>query len=89
MTHHIKCQPPWFADVAAGRKRFEIRRNDRGFAVGDVLVLAEWVNDRATGREVTAEVTYVLDPTAHGPAMRLGMIAGFVVLGIDLTGESL
>jgi hypothetical protein len=41
-THHLKTHPGPFADVLAGLKQFEIRKNDRAFAVGDVLVLEEW-----------------------------------------------
>jgi len=41
-THELKCQPPHFAAVAAGRKTVEIRRDDRGFAVGDILDLREY-----------------------------------------------
>lgn len=40
--HHLKCLPEPFAALADGRKLFEFRRDDRGFQVGDVLVLMEW-----------------------------------------------
>ena len=41
-THDLKTWPEYFADVAAGVKRVEIRLDDRGYAVGDVLHLREW-----------------------------------------------
>ena len=31
-----------FAAIKDGRKRFEWRRDDRGYEVGDVLLLREW-----------------------------------------------
>ena len=40
--HELKTWPQYFAAVRSGKKRFEIRRNDREFAVGDVLVLREF-----------------------------------------------
>lgn len=40
-THELKTVQPHFAHVQSGAKRAEIRRDDRGFAVGDVLVLRE------------------------------------------------
>ena len=38
-THELKCWPNAFEAIRDGRKRFEWRRDDRGFEVGDVLVL--------------------------------------------------
>ncbi len=40
--HSLKTWPQYFSEVVAGRKRFEIRKNDRDFNVGDCLVLQEW-----------------------------------------------
>jgi hypothetical protein len=43
MTEHIlKCWPNAYDAVASGIKRFEWRKDDRGFDVGDVLVLRKW-----------------------------------------------
>lgn len=78
-THELRTWPEHFAAVAAGTKRFEVRRDDRDFAVGDTLRLAEWdpVEATYTGRTVTTEVTYVLRD-----ADVLGVQPGFVVLSI-------
>jgi len=57
--HELKILPEFFAAVVADRKRFEIRKNDRHFQVGDVLLLKEWDQDRGyTGRSVRRVVTY-------------------------------
>jgi Domain of unknown function (DUF3850) len=41
-VHELKVWPPYFDQIAAGVKTFDVRRNDRGFQVGDVLILHEW-----------------------------------------------
>ena len=38
-THELKCHPHFFAAIAAGKKTFEIRRNDRDYRIGDMLNL--------------------------------------------------
>lgn len=60
-THELKILPRWFEDVQAGRKNFEIRRNDRDFEEGDYLLLKEWNWSRGeyTGREVTRKIQYI------------------------------
>ena len=79
-THELKTWPPYFGAVLSGRKPFEVRRDDRSFAVGDELVLREfWPNRQEyTGRECRRRVTYVL----RG-AEPFGMREGFVVLGLE------
>jgi len=41
-THRLKSWPVNFRDVLTGRKRFEVRRDDRGFQPGDVVELLEF-----------------------------------------------
>lgn len=40
--HELKITEPYFSDVAFGSKNFEIRKNDRDFKVGDILILRKW-----------------------------------------------
>ena len=37
--HELKLDTKYFNDVKSGNKKFEIRKNDRDFEVGDILVL--------------------------------------------------
>jgi hypothetical protein len=62
MKHALKTWPQYFAAVEAGRKDFEIRKDDRGFDVGDELVLQEWcpLMGSYTGREVVRFVRFIL-----------------------------
>lgn len=43
MTEHIlKCWPNSYYAICTGKKRFDWRKDDRGFEVDDVLVLQLW-----------------------------------------------
>lgn len=70
MKHILKTDPAVFQAVADGAKTYEIRLNDRGFAVGDELLLRETTHTGAeialgaaleyTGREITKHIGHVL-----------------------------
>lgn len=62
MEHRLKTLPEYIDDVAAGRKSFEVRRDDREppFSPGDTILLEEWSNGCYTGRWVRADVDMVL-----------------------------
>lgn len=83
-THELKTTQPHFERVRSGAKRAEIRRDDRGFAVGDVLVLREYdpATDSYSGRTVEVHVTHVL-------AGFEGLAAGFAALSFELRQPSL
>jgi len=82
--HPLKTWPEFFDAVCDGRKTFEVRRDDRGFREGDVLLLQRWEPERAdytrddAGRPLmrAVRVTYVL---AGGG---FGIEDGHVVLGL-------
>lgn len=58
-THQLKILPEYYQAVIDGRKKAELRKNDRDFNVGDYLLLIEWDggSDICTGRKVIVEVT--------------------------------
>ena len=62
-VHDLKTWPEYFEAVKSGAKRFEIRRNDRAFLVGDVLHLIEFdaATSSPTPRCVLVRVTYITD----------------------------
>lgn len=61
MIHELKTWPEYFEKVWDAKKPFEIRENDRGFAVGDVLRLLEFDPEKLeySGRSIDATITYV------------------------------
>lgn len=61
-THALKTWPVYFEAILDRKKTFDIRYDDRGFMVGDLLRLLEWDPDskKYTGREVQILVTYLL-----------------------------
>ena len=60
MTHELKILPEYYEAVVKREKTFEIRKNDRGFRVGDTIVLREWDGEHYTGRSVSRYVNYIL-----------------------------
>lgn len=41
--HELKCWPEYFQPVIDNLKKLELRKNDRGYQVGDVLWLREFI----------------------------------------------
>jgi hypothetical protein len=60
-THELKTQPDYFNAVSEGRKKFELRRNDRNFKIGDQIMLREWTESGYTGRNINCKVDYILE----------------------------
>lgn len=77
--HHLKCVDPYFTDVWEGRKTFEIRRNDRDYQIGDVVILQRYDPRLSTWLSgvIVAKVGYVLE---HAEAF--GVAKGYVVLSL-------
>lgn len=59
--HYLKILPEYYSEVALHNKRFELRRDDRDYRVGDLIYLQEWKNGSYTGRETGAyRIKYIL-----------------------------
>lgn len=87
--HKVKCGPAYFDAIASGAKPFDVRRDDRGYQRGDILVLRRTREDRLTEvdyklighewvakHELRREITYVLT------GGQFGIEPGYVVLGL-------
>ena len=56
---------------------FEIRYNDRGYKVGDLLLLREWsLANGYSGREITLHITYIFSD--------FGLKENWLVMSIDV-----
>lgn len=75
--HKLKIHPEYYYAVDAGNKLFEIRKDDRGFEVGDILILQEYDpdQDKYTGNELEVTVTYITN---------FAQKEGYVVMGIKV-----
>lgn len=97
-VHVLKTLPDYWDAVDRGDKAFEVRRDDRGFQRGDILVLRrlhkDWVDGkikeekrtvaqgRAEYRELRRRVTYILT------GGQLGIEAGYVVMALEPDTET-
>ena len=62
MKHELKTINPYFNDVDIGCKTFEVRKNDRNFKVGDIMILKEYLQQGIySGKQINCIITYVLD----------------------------
>lgn len=105
MEHELKILPQYFKSVQDGSKSFEFRKDDRGFEVGDTLILKEWDydliykteygeeewgNPHYTGRSIKKEISYILRGGIPGCRVRKGLaILGLKQEGIRLNNIDL
>ncbi len=85
IEHRLKTLSPYWDAINRGEKNFEVRRDDRGFQKGDILLLekydgAYYVKEghslSSPIATIRAEVTYVLT------GGQLGIEPGYVVMGL-------
>jgi hypothetical protein len=78
IIHHLKTWPEFYRAIERKEKTFDIRLNDRGFKVGDFLMLNEYdgATKYYTGHTQYMEVTYMLK------GIQWGIVNGYAILGI-------
>jgi hypothetical protein len=85
-THFLKTDPEVFKMSFCGTKTYEIRLDDRGFKVGDVLMLEETLYSGSymkenglapefTGRQLMRRIDYILGG--------YGLKPGWVILSVS------
>jgi hypothetical protein len=98
MKHELKTWPEFFDAVLRGEKTYEVRYDDRGFQVGDELVLERFQPDgagggdyvgfdgRKTGLSDCARI--VVRITYKTPGGRFGLSPNWCIMGfhrVDMT----
>lgn len=78
MVHKLKTWPQYFQRVLDREKKFEVRKNDRDYQVGDILELQEYDPEfkEYSQRYICGRVTYIL----HGPDF--GIEKGYCVMSL-------
>lgn len=74
MVHEWTVSSEDFDAITSGKKKFEIRKQDRDFTVGDLLILREGQQGAGTGDRYYVRITYITD---------VGQPDGQVVLGFE------
>ena len=80
-SHSLKTLPEHYQEIKARRKKAELRKNDRDYRKGDLLILEEWSPTGGglyTGEQILAIVTHILaDP-------EFGLKEGYVLMSIEV-----
>lgn len=77
IDHYLKILPKYFELLIAGIKKFELRKNDRDYKVGDLIVFMEWDGDDYTGRLTQImRIRYILKDCPE-----YGLMDGYCILG--------
>jgi ParB family chromosome partitioning protein len=77
-VHRIKCAVEFYEDLRLDVKKFELRRNDRDYRKGNILIIEEFdvAKGQFTGRSCQREVTFIL----YGPMY--GLKEGYCIMSI-------
>lgn len=81
MVHSLKCWPVYYDAIARGEKTFEVRKNDRGFKVGDEVALFPWDPEKKTFTGQPA-LQFRIDYVLHAGEFPEALREGYVVLSL-------
>lgn len=87
-VHTLKSWPRFFDPISRGTRTHELRRNDRGYAIGDLLNLREFDphTQAYSGRTERAEITSITSPTEPCAVSGEALHPDFCILSIRLIG---
>lgn len=79
-VHNLKTLTEYFVQTNSKVKTFEVRKNDRNYKVGDILILEEYnvEDDSYTESKIRAEVMYILSGGSFG------LEEGYIIMSIKV-----
>lgn len=79
MKHELKIIQKNFVPMASGLKNFYLKRVDKSYKPGDLLVMREWsdIMCNYSGRTLTYLITYIYEGCGQ-----YGLAPGYCVLGL-------
>ena len=78
--HKLKIEPKYYRDIFDGIKKFELRKNDRNYQVGDFISFIELNYGIEYIHYNLFKIIYVLDSIEAG---KYGLCEGYCILGIE------
>ena len=78
----LKITPEHFQAVWDHKKKAELRKDDRGFEVGDIIVLKEWNGSMFTGSGYAVQITHILRDCPE-----YGLMKGYCILSFKPLGQ--
>lgn len=80
IEHELKTHPIYFEKVYHGFKPWELRKNDRDFKVGELVLLKSFDPDtqKFSGSFIKAMITYILKDCPQ-----FGLADGYCILTLD------
>ena len=78
--HELKTIEPYFSDICREQKTFEIRKDDRNFQEGDLLLLRKYNPETKeySTRQILCEITYIIPAGTFE-----GLAPGYCAMGIE------
>ena len=76
-VHQVKSWPEYFGPISHHTKTFDLRKDDRGYTLGDVITFEEFRPGvgEYTGKKTTCRINYILRNFD-------GLMPGYCILGL-------
>lgn len=77
--YQLRIGAVFFEDIYIGKRSFDLRKNDQGYKVGDILELMEYTDGQYMGRSIKVCITYILEDYT-------GLKDGYCIMAITRSG---
>jgi hypothetical protein len=84
--HEVKSWLHFYEAIKAGKKMHDLRKDDRNYKVGDIVVLKEYDNICGfyTGEQIEAEITYITNRTVPCAFSSAVLESGYCILSLKV-----